>query len=166
MVYGDGFEEDFGGWAKDAHVPLDPNNPGHPVAWDVTRVTSPFHSGGYSLALYIDGRQDDGTVWIERPLAVKNNSQVHIEISFQLYSEAESFNLIASACAYAGTADPEIEEDFTVLGAANQVAGWKRYTYRPTIQAESTKIWVALGITVAWETAMTYNIDDVRVAIH
>jgi hypothetical protein len=165
VAYGDGFEADFGGWAKDAHVPEDPNNPGHPVAWDIARVTSRAYAGNHSLAFFIDGRQDDGTIWIEKQLVVENASRVHVEISFQLHSEAESFNLVASVVAYAGAVDPEVEEDFAVLGPANEVAGWKRYTHKATIQAASTEVWVALGITVRWETEMTYHIDDVRVSI-
>lgn len=165
VAYGDGFEADFGGWAKDAHVPEDPNNPGHPVAWDIRRVASRAYAGNRSLEFYIDGRADDGTIWIEKRLMVENASRVHVELAFQLYSEAESFNLIAVVCAYAGTADPEVEEDFTVLGPANAVAGWKRYTHSTTLQADSTEIWVALGISVRWETEMTYNIDDVTVTL-
>ena len=164
-VYNEGFEQNFGGWGKDAQVPLDPNNPGHSVAWDVSRVTSLSHSRQYSAEFYIDGRQDDGTVWIEKKLSVENNSQVQVEVSFEFYSEQESFNAIAGVCAYAGVSDPEGEEDFTVLGPANEVAGWKRYSYSATFQTGAPEMWVALGITVLWETEMTYYVDDVTVAI-
>ena len=79
------FEEGFAGWKADANVPLDPNNPGHPVAWSVSRVTSLANSGQYSIELYVDGRQDDGTVWIEKKISVKNNSEIQVEISFEVY---------------------------------------------------------------------------------
>ena len=165
VVQNESFEQDFGGWAKDAQIPLDPNNPGHPVAWDVSRVTSLSYSGQYSMEFYIDGRQDDGTIWIEKKISVKNNSQIQAEVSFEFYSEQESFNVIAGVCAYAGISNPEVEEDFAVLGPANEVAGWKRYTYSTTLHTDSPEIWLALGITVRWETEMTYNIDDVKVTI-
>ena len=71
VLYDESFEEDFGGWEGNADVPLDPNNPGSTVDWNVSRVTSPVKSGQYSVELYIDGRQDDGTVWIERTLSVE-----------------------------------------------------------------------------------------------
>ena len=162
----EGFEEDLGGWTKDADVPPDPNNPGHDVAWDVSRVTSLAYSGQYSVELYIDGRQDDGTVWIEKRLLAEDNSQVRVEVSFQFHSEQESFNVIASVCAFAGNSDPTVEADFTVLGPANEVAGWKKYAHTATFTAGSTgEVWVALGITVRWETEMTYHVDDVTVAI-
>jgi len=158
------FEEGFAGWKADADVPLDPNNPGHPVAWSVSRVTALANSGQYSIELYVDGRQDDGTVWIEKKISVKNNSEIQVEISFEFYSEQQSFNVIAGVCAYAGIINPEAEVDFDVIGNANEVAGWKRYTYTTTLQTGSgEEAWVGLGITVRWETEMTYNIDDVEV---
>jgi hypothetical protein len=163
-VYNESFEEDFGGWINDADVPLDPNNPGHPVAWNVSRVTSLAHSGRYSMELYIDGRQDDGTVWIEKKISLKNNSQIQVKVSFEFHSEQESFNVVAGVCAYAGIYNPEAEADFTVIGNANEVAGWKRYSYTTTLQTGASEdAWVALGITVLWETEMTYSLDEVEV---
>jgi hypothetical protein len=166
IVYNESFEQDFGGWIEDADVPLDPNNPGQCVAWNVSRVTSLVHSGQYSVELYVDGRQDDGAVWIEKKISVKNNSQIRVKVSFEFYSEQESFNVIASVCAYAGISNPEVEADFTVLGQANEVAGWKRYTHETTLYTGSSgEVWGAVGITVRWETEMTYNVDDVKVTI-
>ncbi len=117
------------------------------------------------MEFYIDGRADDGTVWIEKRIPVRNNSQIQVEVSFEFYSEAESWSTIAGVCAYVGISNPEVEEDFTVLGPANEVAGWKRYTHSKSFHTSSTEIWVALGITVLWETHMTYNIDEAKVAI-
>jgi hypothetical protein len=166
IVYDESFEHDFGGWTEDAQVPMDPNNPGHPVAWEVSRTTSMSYSGQYSLELHVDGRQDDGTVWIEKKIAVKNNSPIQVTVSFEFYSEQESFNVIAGVCASARLSDPEVEEDFIVLGPANEVAGWNGYTYATTLHTGTRgELWVALGITVRWETEMAYNIDNVRVTI-
>ena len=163
----EGFEQGLGDWMKDADLPLDPNNPGHSVAWNIYRVTSVSSSGQYSLELYIDGRQDDGTIWLEKEITAKSNSQIHVTVSFEFYSEQESFNVIAGVCAYIGIPNPTLEEDFVVLGPANEVAGWKRYTHEKTLTTGSTgEVWVALGITVRWETEMTYNIDDVKVTIN
>jgi len=166
VVYDEGFEEDFGGWTGDADVPPDPNNSGSLVDWNVSRVTSPVKSGQYSVELYIDGRQDDGTVWIERELSVKRNSQIQVKVSFDFYSESESFNVIAGVVGFAGTSNPEGEADFAVLGQANEVSGWKRYTHTATLKTGSSgEVWVAVGISVRWETEMTYNLDDVEVTI-
>ena len=166
IIYNEGFEEDFGGWIGDADVPPDPNNPGSLVDWNVSRVTSPVKSEQYSVEFYIDGRQDDGTVWIERKLSVKTNSKIQVTVSFDFYSESESFNVIASVVGFAGSSNPEVEADFTVLGQANEVSGWKRYTHTATLNTGSSgEVWVAVGISVRWETEMTYNLDDVKVTI-
>ena len=71
ILHDESFEEDFGGWEGGADAPPDPSNPGSLVDWSVSRVTSPVKSGQYSVELYIDGRQDDGTVWIERAISEK-----------------------------------------------------------------------------------------------
>jgi hypothetical protein len=162
----EGFEEGLGDWVKGADLPLDPNNPGHHVAWNISRVTTVSSAGQYSLELYIDGRQDDGTIWIMKEIQVKNSSQIHVSLSFEFYSEQESFNVIAGVCAYAGSSPPTVEGDFVVLGPANEVAGWKRYDYDETLQTGSKgEVWIAMGITVRWETEMTYNVDDVKISI-
>jgi hypothetical protein len=165
-IYNQGFEEGFGGWEEDSDVPPDPNNPGFPVEWNVSRVTSPVKSGEYSVELYLDGRQDDGTVWIEKLFSVRNDSQLQVEVSFDFFSESESFNVIAGVVGFAGTSNPEVEGDFTVLGQADEVAGWKRYTHTATLDSGSNgEVWVAVGITALWETEMTYQIDDVKIVV-
>lgn len=118
------------------------------------------------MEFYIDGRQDDGTVWIERKLSVKTNSKIQVTVSFDFYSESESFNVIASVVGFAGSSNPEVEAEFTVLGQANEVSGWKRYTHTATLNTGSSgEVWVAIGISVRWETEMTYNLDDLKVTI-
>jgi hypothetical protein len=165
-TYTEGFEESFGGWKGDTDVPQDPNNPDSPVEWNILRVTYPVKSGQYSAELYIDGRQDDGTIWIEKELSVKQNSQIQVTVSFEFYSESESFNTIAAVVGFAGTYNPEVEGDFTVLGPANMVSGWKNYTHTSTLKTDSSgEAWVAVGISVLWETEMSYNLDDVKVTI-
>lgn len=162
----EGFENGFGEWTTDADVPPDPNNVSQPVEWHINRVTNVSHSGQYSLELFIDGRQDDGTIWIERKISVKKNSQIQVKVSFWFYSEQESFNTIAVVCAYAGTKNPEAEDDLAVLGPVNEVAGWKSYTHTTSLDTGSSEeLWIAMGISVRWETYMTYYIDDVEIEI-
>ncbi len=162
----EGFEGGLGEWVTDADVPLDPNNPGQPVEWNITRVSTIARSGQYSLKFFIDGRQDDGTIWIERKISANKNAQVQVGVSFEFYSESQSFNTIAAVCVYAGTSSPEAEIDLAVLGAANQVAGWKKYTHSAVVNTDSAgEVWVAVGISVRWETLMTYYVDDVEVEI-
>lgn len=162
----EGFENGLEEWAADADVPQDPNNPGQLVEWHINRTAKVSHSGQYSLELSIDGRQDDGTIWIERKIAVPRNVRINVNISFDFYSERESFNTVAAICAYAGIRNPEAEESFSVVGPANEVAGWKRYSLTASIDTGSSEeIWVALGISVRWETYMTYYVDAVEVEV-
>ena len=161
------FENGFGEWAIDADVPPDPNNPGHFVEWSITRSTDVASSGQYSLKFFIDGRQDDGTIWIERKVAVQKGAQIQVSLSFDFYSDHESLaNTRAVICAYADVRKARTEEHFKVIGNANEVEGWKRYSYTANIDTGSSEeIWVALGISVRWETCMTYYIDNVEVKI-
>ena len=160
------FEQGFGEWIADGDVPLDPNNSSYPVQWHITRVSNVSHSGQSSAELFIDGRQDDGTIWIEKKVSAEKNSPINVKISFWFYSEQESFNTIASVCAYAGISNPELEGDFAVLGPANEVAGWKNYVHTANLNTGSSgELWIAVGLTVRWETYMTYYIDDVSIEI-
>jgi len=162
--YSEGFENGMGTWIADADVPEDPDNPGQPVEWHIRRVENPSHSGQFSLELFIDGRQDDGTVWIETKIASRRRLQV--KVSFWLYSEEQSFNTLTAICAHIGTENPETEDDFYVLEPANEVAGWKKYEYSAVLDpSQSREVWVAVGISVRFETYLTYYIDDVEVEI-
>jgi len=166
LVVKEGFESGFEEWEADADVPYDPNNPGQTVGWNITRSTDIAYSGQYAVQLFIDGSQDDGTIWLERRIVTSRNTQVLVTMSFWLYSEHESFNTIAAVVAYAGIRNPEEESDFEVLGAANQVAGWKQYKLETKVNTESDgELWVALGISVRWETVMTYYVDSVEITV-
>jgi hypothetical protein len=160
------FEEGLGDWTSDADVPLDPNNPGQPVKWHISLASNPSHSGQTSLELFIDGSQDDGTIWIEKEINVPKNSPINVATSFWFYSAQKSDAAIAVVCSYANTANPEAETDFTVLGPANEIAGWKEYTALTNLYTGfSDRLWVAFGISVRWETTMTYYIDDIKIQI-
>lgn len=167
QTFKEDFENGFGEWVVDAEVPFDPNKPGNYVEWNITRSTDVASSGQYSLKLFIDGRQDDGTIWIERKIPIKKGIRIRVSMSFDFYSEYESqANTIAVICAYVGLRNPTSEEHFTVIGNANEVEGWKRYDYTIDIDTSSNEaIWVALGISVRWETYMTYYIDNIEVTI-
>ena len=156
------FEHDFGEWTANADVPLDPNNSDSPVQWHIRRSSNVSRSGNYSAEFFIDGRHDDGTIWLERKINVQPNAQIRLTLSFFFYSEEESFNTLAAIVAYAGTAKPTTEEDFSVVGTANEAAGWKNYKFNPTVNTDSSgEAYVALGISVRWETLIVYYIDDV-----
>lgn len=165
-MFKESFEEGFGEWILGADVPPDPDNPEHTVAWNITRSTDVSKTGQYSLKLFIDGRQDDGTIWVARRINPAVGRIVRIRVSFQLYSESESFNTIAAVYGYIGLRKPLREDDFTVLGPANTVKGWETYSYETELSTGLTgEAWVAVGISVRWETSMTYYIDDVEISL-
>src|SRR5690606_25143887 len=107
-----------------------------------------------------DGRQDDGTIWIQRGFDVEPREDYRVQLSFYLWSESESFNTLANVAAFAGTPAPTLEADFDTRQAANQSAGWRRYNYAFNVRSRGDgNIWVALGISAVWETELTYYID-------
>ena len=165
VTYLSDFESGLGEWIADADVPEDPNRPGESVAWKTELVSNESFSGSNSVLFYIDGSRDDGTIWIERKLSVEPNVARVVNVSFQLWSESESFNAVAGVVGYVGETVPEVEEDFQVVGAANEIGGWKTYSFSSELTSGSGDVYVALGISVRWETEMTYLIDDAMLTI-
>lgn len=159
-----GFEDGLGDWATGADVPADPNHPGQKVNWTINVIANQSFAGNHSAQFYLDGRQDDGTIWLTRNLTLTPETTKNVTVTFQLWSNNESFNTIANAVAHIGTKNATTEADFHVISAANQVAGWKSYSYTAQVETgASGNVNVAVGISAVWETQMTYYIDDVVV---
>lgn len=166
IIFTDSFESGLGAWTQGSDVPEDPNNPGQPVAWSIEQSGDQADDGQYSAEFYLDGRQDDGTIWLVREFDVTPGRAYAVTLSLAFWSETESFNTLAKVAAYAGGKTPDAEADFDVNMSANEVAGWKTYTYILDATATSNgKIRVAFGISAVWETEMTYYIDDVQIEI-
>ena len=164
-IVNDSFEDSLK-WSKDSDLPIDANNPGQYVDWEITQSSEKSKTGSNSMCLEIDGHQDDGTIWLEREISVQKNTEINVDLSFELYSPSESFNTIAVVVGCISLDDPESEADFTVLGSANMVEGWQKYSLSETFTTdESGTIWVGVGISVRWETVMQYYIDDVEINI-
>jgi len=146
--------------------PQTPKKKGSHVEWNVSRGTSSAISGQDSVELHIDGRQGDGTIWIENGFSVRKNSQTQFMVFFDFYSENESYNVIGAVVGFVGTYNLEVEAGFIVIGKCARVSGWKSYRHTATLNTGSGgEVWVAVGISVRWETEMVYNLDDVKVAI-
>ncbi|HEY3497287.1 MAG TPA: hypothetical protein VGK73_21470, partial [Polyangiaceae bacterium] len=103
---------------------------------------------------------------IERSVpAPIGKSAAQVKVEFYLYSPTRSV-VTWPVVAYAGTTNPEVEGDFTIVGQTDQVAGWLRYTLVKTVPIGSSPvIWVAAGFGVTWEVTRTYNIDSVTVTV-
>jgi len=167
LVISDDFESGMGSWMADADVPEDPNNPGENVSWAIERTNlEQFTSANHSLKFVVDGHQDDGAIWIAQKLNLEPNAVRTVNVTFQFWSESESFNTLAAVIGYVGGNSPAVEDDFQVIGSANQVSGWKTYTFESEVTTDdSGNAYVALGIAVRWETSLTYYIDDVQIIV-
>jgi hypothetical protein len=164
------FEIELGEWEVDRHVPMDPNNPGHEVSWSVTRVENASRaiSGTHSLKLFIDGRQDDGVIWVEKSYQLKANTTYRVTIKFQFYCGMDSFNTITQVVGYCNTTNPEVEADLIegLLGSGEQAPAWKEYSRTTKVTTKSDGIiWVAVGMSVVWESFITHFIDDLQIKI-
>ena len=160
------FEEGLEWWTTGSDVPEDPNNPGHPVAWSVTPSDEQASGGDYSAEFYLDGRQDDGTIWLAREFELDNEGTYHVNILVDFWSLDASFNTLAKVAFYAGTAEPAEEEDFDISQAANLEAGWHTYVFgRNVTVGQGETLWIAFGISAVWETELTYFFDNVVVSL-
>lgn len=161
------FEAGLNDWEIGSDVPDDPDRPGQSVLWSIEISKEQVAEGETSARFFLDGKQDDGTIWLARPFNVPANKDFTVNLSFEVWSETESSNTLAKVAAYAGTRRPVGEGDFNLEQPANQVAGWKQYTYSVNARSDETgQLWVALGISVIWETEVTYYFDDVLVEIN
>lgn len=166
ISYQEGFEGDLSNWERGAHVPEDPNNPGNPVAWSIDVSDEQADEGSHSAKYQLDGRQDDGTIWLARAFTVPASQDVEVDLDFQLWNESQSMNTLIKVAAYAGPQPPEVEQDFNTERPGNRADGWDEYDYRfSTVSNDEGQVWVAVGISVVWETQVVYYVDDVNVEI-
>lgn len=177
VTFGDGFEEGLSGWERGADVPEDPNTGGR-VAWAIERSTRLARSGDASLRYALDGRQDDGTIWVQRPVEVRSGRAYEASVSAAAWSASESFNTLAHLVMYLGPDPPRDEGSFPAPGETssgevgtvgglrdplNQAEGWRTYSFSLTTPELSTDtLYLAVGISVVWETEVVYFVDDVE----
>lgn len=179
--FADDFESGFTGWDTGTDLPDDPNNPGNAVDWRISHSTARAASGAASLQYYLDGRQDDGTIWIVRAVPVDGGTAYEVSMRTGAWSASESFNTLAHLVMYAGQSQPTAESSFPEPGSnttgagttrtgglrepLNQVEGWRTYTFSWTTEPfDSATLYIAVGISAVWETEMTYFVDDVTVS--
>ena len=165
-TFRDGFETGLGSWAKAFDLPPDPNDPGDVVEWSIEASAEQAFQGQQSARFVLDGRQDDGTIWLVRAFDVTPQATHTVSLSVMFWSESESFNTTAMVAAYAGPVPPTVELDFDTTRPLNLTAGWAPYAYTFEVTSgDDGRIWVAFGISAVWETWMTYYADEVRVGI-
>jgi hypothetical protein len=164
LPFQEGFAGALEGWQMGSDVPDDPERPGEPIAWRIEISPEQAAAGGSSARFTIDGKQDDGTIWLAHPFDAEPDTALRIRLAFDLWSASESFNTLAKVAAYAGSQPPSDESDFDTSQPANVLAGWRTYEYAFTVPSgPDGQVWVALGISAVWETEMTYYVDRVTV---
>jgi uncharacterized repeat protein (TIGR01451 family) len=152
----------FNRYWVDFEVPFASERPSPIPFYAVCSRVEAYH-GHFAQEIFLDGTQDDGTVWLEGTFPVDPGSEVRVDVEFELFRyqpDIAFFPVVAI-----GVLDPEREFDFSVVpGAA--VAGWDYVTSSATIQSGPyDTIHLGLGITVTWETTGTFFTDLVTVTI-
>jgi hypothetical protein len=155
------FERGFEGWTPDHFIECETDDScATPFEWSITRSQDQAFHRSVSLKAFLNGLNDDGTIWVERRFSVPPGSRVRAHLSFWLWSETQSDFNTWPVVAYVGTADPETEEDFAIVGQTDQKAGWKRYSQGSVLTAgPSGDVWVAFGIGATWESPRTHYLD-------
>ncbi len=166
IIITENFEEGMEMWIPDSDVPMDPNIPGQHVNWTISLTQERVYEGSYAAQFILDGRQDDGTIWLEQEISLEPNTKYEAEIKFQFWSASESFNQLAYVVGQASPVDLEEEGDFADLGAANLVEGWREYTHTSTFITDDDGLaYIGYGVSVVWETEIVYFIDQVEITI-
>ncbi len=176
----DRFEEDLAAWEQGSDVPDDPNREGETVNWSIGLSDEAATSGDRSVRMFIDGSQDDGTIWIVRPIDVAEAASYDATVRVQAWSQSESFNQITDLVLSLSTRPPTDEESFPrsqdgqpgesedgkvagIREPLHQTEGWQTYGFNWTTPEGVEQLYVAVGISVVWETEVHHFIDDLSV---
>jgi len=177
--YVESFEQNFGDWEMDFDVPIDYDT-GGPRDCSITRVQGQAKQGSYSVQMSIDGRSDDGTVWLTKAIPVFPESEYEIHLSFWHWRENDPDHVNTSyhVVGFIGNYPPETETDFEILdglvlvnnanpGQGNQYPRWENYTLTRTVESGSMQyIWVGFGMTAVYETWISVLMDYVSVEVN
>ncbi|WP_435100426.1 hypothetical protein [Halarchaeum sp. P4] len=148
------FENGLAEWETGRELPTDPNT-GQPVATTIAASSDRASDGSQSVSFFIDGRQDDGVLWVAQDVDLGGVDTLTVDV----WSPEESFNTITKVAAYAGPERELTESDFDTTQAVEDHAGWRTYEYPVRHDGEGL---VAVGIAVVWETEVTRYVDNVR----
>lgn len=166
-TYQESFEEGFGGW--------EPDTDGRARAWEITRVPGDGDDGSggprcqdgvWCLSYYLNGWNDEGTIWVERQFSVPTGSDLRIDMSFWLLNQSSSPVNAWPVVAYLGLDDPTELPDFTVVGNTQETVGWHQYFHTQDVATgDADQVWIAFGFGATWEVERTHLLDLVEVDI-
>jgi hypothetical protein len=174
------FESDLEPW--EARAAIGPEVPVEEFEWRVSRARERAYTGEWSLKVFTEGDHDDGAAWAVRPIEIGSRRirSPTFRVSANAWSPSESFNTLRHLVMYLGPTPPRSEEDFPepggnstgVVGAdagglrepLHQVDGWREYAFEWTPDRLTTdRLYLAVGVSVVWESDATHFLDDVRV---
>jgi len=154
-----GLQTPLGPWGADGDLPFD-SNIDLARQWHVRGTRTEAHEGHRSLFMYLDGRSDDGTIWVERWIPVDPDTNLTVDLSFAFGREA---NIATAPVYYIGFTDPEMEDDFELLPLED---GWHVYKVSQAVfTGERTRLWIAVGLTVSWETEVYHYLDSIDITV-
>ena len=155
-----------------------PETANEPIIEIVEDKDHVYH-GNKSVRLNIDGRHDDGSVWLLASIPVTllgSPETIHsLEISGWVWSSVQSnFNVWPIIAAIEENKpfsnETKQEEDFEKIGYTEEKAGWTEYTLKrrrfKLPDNEKSLIHFAFGISVTWETQRTYWIDYLSIKVN
>lgn len=128
--------------------------------------------------MFTEGDHDDGTAWATTGVDTADLDADALRASIQAWSPSESFNTLRHLVVYVGPKPPGDEGSFpdpgqnstgitgTEFGGLreplHQREGWLEYAATWTPQRLLGTVYLAVGVTVVWETDATHYLDRVR----
>lgn len=174
----EGFEDALQAWDRDWQIGPETDE----FDWAIERTTERARSGQWGLRVFTEGRHDDGTAWITRPISVQPNREYRGTATAYAWSESSSFNTMRHLVMFLGPAPPDSEHAFPSPGEAttgesitptgglrqplDQSAGWRKYEFEwhsPVLDTDT--LYLAVGVTVVWEVDRTYYVDDINLSL-
>ena len=174
-VFSESFEENLDGWETAAHI-----GPEEDVAdfeWAIERADAQAVDGDWSLSVFTEGDHDDGTAWATTELSP--GAVEAFDVTFEAWSESESFNTLRNVVAYLGPEAPETEQDFPDPGQNSSNVdgapygglreplhlneGWHEYGFTWEPASVPGTLYLSLGVSVVWEADATHYLDSVGV---
>ncbi len=177
-----GFEQGLGAWQRCGVMPEDDNRPGRLRAWNASATHEPgeVRSGSAAAEISLDGRGDNGTVWLLRPLDVQPGQAYDATVHAWVRGPGSPANTISLVVMSLGPQRPTQERSFP--GTGGEVAqngsgqpglrepvpgpGWHPFGFNATVEAgDDGRLWLSIGVTVVWEAEVVAHIDDLEVTL-
>lgn len=170
------FESDLDGWTT--HSDIGPEEPEEAFEWAIERSETQAADGDWSLEVFTEGDHDDGTAWATTELEPPADAD-SFSVSFQAWSQSESFNILRNVVAYLGPEEPREEGDFPDPGGNSSAIpdapygglreplhlseGWHEYSFDWDPDSVPETLFFAVGVSVVWESDATHYLDDIEI---